>query len=250
MFTDTHCHLYKEYYKNIDEVIKRAENNNVNKYIVNGCDMKSNMEVLELINKYDNIYGAIGFQPQELEDFQESYFEWLEKNIKSKKIVAIGEIGLDYFYDDSDKEKQLAVFKHQLEIANKYDIPVIIHCRNAIQDTYNLLKEIKVKGSLHCYSGSKEMAKEFIKLGMYIGVGGIITFKNAKNIVDVVNSTDINHIILETDSPYLSPEPYRGKPNEPAHIKEIATKIAEVKSLKLQDVSSVTEANVRALFDI
>lgn len=250
MFTDTHCHLYKEYYKNIDEVIKRAENNNVNKYIVNGCDMKSNMEVLELINKYDNIYGAIGFQPQELEDFQESDFEWLEKNIKSKKIVAIGEIGLDYFYDDSDKEKQLAVFKHQLEIANKYDIPVIIHCRNAIQDTYNLLKEIKVKGSLHCYSGSKEMAKEFIKLGMYIGVGGIITFKNAKNIVDVVNSTDINHIILETDSPYLSPEPYRGEPNEPAHIKEIATKIAEVKSLKLQDVSSVTEANVRALFDI
>lgn len=249
MFIDTHCHVFSEYYDNIDEVVNQCKKNNVNRIIVNGCDINSNKEVLELVNKYDVIYGAIGFHPTELDDFKDEYFEFLENNISNPKIVAIGEIGLDYYYDNTDKDKQKEIFKRQLDIANKYNKPIIVHSRNSIQDTYNILKEYNLFGSIHCFSGSVEMAREFIKIGYKLGIGGIITYKNAKNIREVVKNIDLSHILLETDSPYLTPVPYRGKSNSPEYIPLIANTIANIKNISINDVSEVTTASAEEIFD-
>ena len=249
MFIDTHCHVFSEYYDNIDEVVNQCKKNNVNRIIVNGCDINSNKEVLELVNKYDVIYGAIGFHPTELDDFKDEYFEFLENNISNPKIVAIGEIGLDYYYDNTDKNKQKEIFKRQLDIANKYSKPIIVHSRNSIQDTYNILKEYNLFGSIHCFSGSVEMAREFIKIGYKLGIGGIITYKNAKNIREVVKNIDLSHILLETDSPYLTPVPYRGKSNSPEYIPLIANTIADIKNISINDVSEVTTASAEEIFD-
>lgn len=249
MFIDTHCHVLSEYYDNIDEVVNQCKKNNVNRIIVNGCDINSNKEVLELVSKYDIIYGAIGFHPTELDDFNDEYFEFLENNISNPKIVAIGEIGLDYYYDNTDKNKQKEIFKRQLDIANKYSKPIIVHSRNSIQDTYNILKEYNLFGSIHCFSGSVEMAREFIKIGYKLGIGGIITYKNAKNIREVVKNIDLSYILLETDSPYLTPSPYRGKNNSPEYIPLIASTIADIKNISINDVSEVTTANAEEIFD-
>lgn len=249
MYIDTHCHLFLEYYNNIEEELNECKNNNVNIVIVSGCDMKSNMEVIEIVNKYDNVYGTIGFHPTQLDDFKEEDFLWLEENIINKKIVGIGEIGLDYHYDNTDKEKQKYVFKRQLDIASRYNKPIVIHTRDAICDTYNILKKYDLRGSIHSFGGSVEMAREFIKLGFMIGVGGIVTFKNAKTIKEVVKKIDLSYILLETDSPYLTPEPYRGKVNSPKYIPLIAKEISLIKNVEIEEVSSATTGNAKRLFD-
>lgn len=249
MFIDTHCHIFSEYYDDIDKVISECRDNNIDKIIVNGSNIKSNIGVMELANKYDIVYAAIGFHPTELDDFKEEYFRFLEENINNSKVVAIGEIGLDYHYDNTDKEKQIMVFRRQLDIANKYNKPIIVHSRDSIQDTYNILKQYKVKGSIHCFSGSVEMAREFIKLGYKLGIGGIITYKNAKTIKEVVRDIDLSYILLETDSPYLTPSPYKGESNSPKYIPLIAEAIADIKDVSIVDISRVTTANAEAIFD-
>lgn len=249
MFIDTHCHIVSEYYDDIENVIKNAIDNGVLKIIVNGYNMQSNREVLELVKKYDIVYGALGIQPEELYDYNDNSLKFIEEHINDEKIIAVGEIGLDYHYD-TDKDLQKELFKRQLEIAYKYNKPVIIHSRDCIQETYNILKESKVKGTMHCYSGSKEMALEFIKIGFSIGIGGVSTFKNAKNIVDVIKNIDLEYIILETDSPYLTPEPYRGKRNEPMYILIVAKRVADIKGLDIKEVERLTTDNARRLFDI
>ena len=249
MYIDTHCHVLHDYYDNIDEIINKCKNNGVSKIVISGCDIETNKEVLELVNKYDIIYGTIGFHPTELNDFREDYFDFLEKNIMNKKIVGIGEIGLDYHYEDTDKNKQINVFTRQLEIAEKYDKPIVVHSRDSIQDTYNILSNYKLKGSIHCFSGSVEMAKLFTKLGYKLGVGGIITYKNAKNIKEVVKNIDLSYILLETDSPYLSPEPYRGTKNDPSNIPFIVEAIADIKNVSKIDVARITTDNAIAEFD-
>lgn len=249
MFIDTHCHIFSEYYDDIDKVISECRDNNIDKIIVNGSNIKSNIEVMELANKYDIVYAAIGFHPTELDDFKEEYFRFLEENINNSKVVAIGEIGLDYHYDNTDKEKQIMVFRRQLDIADKYNKPIIVHSRDSIQDTYNILKQYKVNGSIHCFSGSVEMAREFIKLGYKLGIGGIITYKNAKTIKEVVRDIDLSYILLETDSPYLTPSPYRGESNSPKYIPLIAEAIADIKDVSIVDISRVTTANAEAIFD-
>ena len=249
MYIDIHCHLNKCYYDNLEEVIFNANNNGVNKLIFNGCNLESNNEVLDLINKYECVYGAIGFHPTELRDIKEEDYIFLEDNIKNNKIVAIGEIGLDYHYEDTDRELQKKHFIRQLKLAQKYNLPVIVHSRDSIQDTYNILREYLVKGVLHCYSGSLEMAREFIKLGYFISVGGIVTFKNAKNIIEVIKDIDLSYIMLETDSPYLTPEPFRKNKNEPMYIPVIANKIAEIKDVSVDMVRDVTTRNALGLFD-
>ncbi len=249
MYIDTHCHVLSEYYNNIEVIVKKCIENNVTKIIVSGCDMKSNKEVLELVNKYDIIYGTLGFHPTELEDFKEEYFDFLIENINNKKIVGIGEIGLDYHYENTDKEKQRRIFNKQLEIAEKFNRPVVIHSRNAIQETYDMLSKYNLKGSIHCFSGSLEMAKLFIRLGYKIGVGGIITFKNAKNIIKVIENIDLSYILLETDSPYLSPEPYRGSKNDPSNIPIIAEKLASLKNVSIAEVARVTTSSAEEEFD-
>lgn len=246
---DTHAHLYHEYYEDLDKIIADIKASGVKKVIVNGCDMKSNLEVLELVKKYDIIYGAIGFHPTELDDNADESIKFLEDHINDDKIVAIGEIGLDYHYDDTIREKQISMFKKQLEVAGKFKKPVIVHSRDAIQDTYDILSKYKVTGSIHAFSGSLEMAKEFIKRGFYIGVGGVSTYKNAKNIVNVIEIISLSYILLETDSPYLTPVPYRGQTNTPAYIPIIAKKISDIKNVSYDNVVKTTTDNAIRLFD-
>ena len=249
MFIDVHCHLDSNYYNDIDKVINNAKKNNVNKLIYNGCNKKSNKEVIKLINKYDSVYGAVGYHPTELDDVNEKDYELLESLLNNKKIVAIGEIGLDYHYPDTNKEKQKYAFRRQLELAEKHNIPVIVHSRDAIQDTFDIMSEYNIKGVIHCFSGSVEMAKEFIKKGFLISIGGIITFKNAKNIIEVIKNIDLSYILLETDSPYLTPEPFRKEQNEPMYIPIIASKIADILNVSIEEVSSKTTDNAKRLFD-
>lgn len=248
MYIDTHCHITHDDYQDISMLINDIKEAGISKIIVNGVDIKSNIEVLELVNEYDIVYGAIGFQPTELKDFSLEYFQWLEEHIRDDKIVAIGEIGLDYHYEDTDKEKQKMVFRKQLEIAEKYHIPVIVHSRDSIQDTYNILKKYNVSGSIHCFSGSVEMAQEFAKIGFMIGIGGVCTYKNAKNIVNVIENIPLEYILLETDAPYLTPEPYRGSKNSSKYLPIIATKIAEIKNVSLSKVVEITGKNASRMF--
>ena len=249
MYVDVHCHLDSDYYDNIDVIITNAKNNEVNKLIYNGCNTKTNKEVIKLVDKYDCLYGAIGFHPTELDSINDDDYVFLEGNIRNKKIVAIGEIGLDYHYENTDRENQKKHFKRQLELAEKYNLPVIVHSRDSIQDTYDILKNYNVRGVLHCFSGSLEMAREFIKIGFLISIGGIISFKNAKNIIDVISNIDLSYILLETDSPYLTPEPFRKYKNEPKYIPVIASKIAEIKGINVEYVRDITTSNAMRLFD-
>ena len=246
---DTHAHLYQEYYDDLDKIIEDIKKAGVEKVIVNGCDLKSNQEVLKLVKKYDIVYGALGFHPTEKHDNILECMSFLNTHINDNKIVAVGEIGLDYHYEDTNKEEQIVLFKKQLEIAQANKKPVIVHTRDAVQDTYDILTEYNVVGSIHAFSGSLEMAREFIKLGFYIGIGGVCTFKNAKNIVNVIENISLSYILLETDSPYLTPEPFRGQVNSPAKIPIIAKRVSEIKGVALLEVSSVTTKNAESIFD-
>ena len=246
---DTHCHLFHEYYDDMDSLIEKIKASGVEKIIVNGCDMKSNLEVLELIKKYDIVYGAIGFHPTELSNFSEENYSFLEEHIGDDKIVAIGEIGLDYHYPNYDKERQITVFKKQLNIAKKYKKPVIIHTRDALKDTYDILHEYKLNGCIHAFSGSLEMAKLFTNLGYYLGIGGVITFKNAKKIRQVLENISLEYILLETDSPYLTPEPFRGKKNDSSYLSYISSAISLIKGISVSSVSQITSSNAKSLFD-
>ena len=246
MLIDTHCHLSYEDYENLDEIIKNMDGI----MIASGCNDKTNKEVLELVNKYDNVYGTLGIHPEEVDNISEDSFKLLEENINNPKIVAIGEIGLDYYWVSDNKEKQQDIFKRQLDIATKYNKPIVVHSREAIQDTYDILKQYNLKGSLHCFSSSLEMAKEFIKLGYKIGVGGTVTFKNSKKLQGIVKEIDLKNILLETDSPYLSPEPFRGKKNNPSNTYYVAQKISELKDIDIKEVLDITSSNAIQLFDL
>ena len=249
MFTDTHCHIYKEYYESIDNVLENAKDVGINRVINNGCDNKSNKEVLELIDKYPNMYGAIGIHPENVETYTEDDIKYIEDNLKKSKIVAIGEIGLDYHYTKDNKEKQINLFERQLKIAEKYHIPVIIHSREATEDTINCLKKYNITGVIHSFSGSLETAKIYIKMGFILGINGVITFKNSK-LKEVIKEIDLENIIFETDSPYLTPEPFRGQKNEPARIINIAEFICNLKNIDKSQASIITNENIKRIFDI
>lgn len=244
---DTHCHIFKEYYENIDSIV-----NNMDGYmIVAGCDDSTNLEVIDLVNKYDNVYGVIGIQPEEVSKISSNSYKIIEDNISNPKIVGIGEIGLDYYWDDSNKEEQIKVFKDMLSMARKYNKAVVVHSRDAIQDTYDILKDYKdLKIDLHCYSDSLEMAKRFLDLDIKFGIGGVLTFKSSKTIKEVVEHLPMESILLETDSPYLSPEPLRGKQNIPNNIKIVAEKIAEIKGLSTEKILEITTKNAISQFDL
>lgn len=246
---DTHCHLSINDYDDIDLIVNKIRDSGVKAIIVNGCDKKSNMEVLSLVKKYDIVYGAIGFHPTELDEYSDEDLIFLEEHINDEKIVAVGEIGLDYHYPNYDKKRQIDVFKKQLNIAKKYNKPIIVHTRDAIKDSYDILCEYNLKGSIHAFSGSLEMAHMFIKLGYYLGIGGVVTFKNAKNIINVINNISLEYILLETDSPYLTPEPFRGSKNDSSYLKYIAYKIAEIKNCDISNVVDITTSNAISLFD-
>ncbi len=222
--------------------------------IVNASvDIKSSIKSIELSEKYSYIYSAVGIHPQNIEDdnFRSNYLEELENFIiNNSKVVAIGEIGLDYHFNSENKISQIKVFEEQIELASKHNLPILVHDREAHGDTLEILKRYKPKGIVHCFSGSLEMAQEVTKLGMYIGIGGVVTFKNAKTIVEVVKEIPIEKIVLETDAPYLAPVPFRGKRCDSSYIKFVAEKIAELKSIDTKEVYEQTFKNAMNLFKI
>lgn len=240
MIIDTHCHL--DEYENIDEIIKEFDGI----MITSGYDDKSNIKVLELVSKYPNVYGTLGIHPEEASNNYN--LNIILENINNKKIVAIGEIGLDYHYTKENKEKQHELFIKQLDIAKKYNKPVVIHSRDAIGDTYDILSHYNLKGSIHCFSSNTEMALKFIHLGYKIGIGGVLTFKNGKKLQEVVNNIDIEDILIETDSPYMTPEPFRGCKNKPKNVYYVALKIAELKGINVNEIISITSMNANEVF--
>lgn len=249
MFTDTHCHIFSEYYEDINEILENAKNVGIKRVINNGCDTKSNKEVLELIEKHPNMYGAIGIHPEYVEEYTEDDLKFIEKNLSNKKIVAIGEIGLDYHYTKDNKAKQIELFERQLKLAEKYSIPVIIHSREATEDTINCLKKYNITGVIHSFSGSLETAKIYIKMGFLLGINGVITFKNSK-LKDIIKELNLENIIFETDSPYLTPEPFRGTKNEPARVINIVDFICNLMEIDESQASIITNENIKRIFDI
>lgn len=245
MLIDTHCHLSCDDYNNLDEIINEFDGI----MIASGCDLKTNKEVIEFVNKYDNVYGTLGIHPEEIENFKESDLKFIEDNLNNKKIVGIGEIGLDYYWVKDNKEQQKELFIKQLDMATRLSKPVVIHTREATKDTLDILKSYNLIGDIHCFSGSLEIAREYIRLGYKLGIGGVLTFKNSKLPV-VLESLPIESILLETDSPYLAPEPVRGSKNESSNIPYIAKKIADIKKLSTEEVEKITTNNAIALFDL
>ena len=248
MIIDTHCHIYKSEIENAEEIIKECAKNNIY-MILNGIDVESNKEVLDLANKYDNVYAALGYDHSVVDKITDSDIELLDEQLNNSKVVAVGEVGLDYYWIKDNKEKQKSLFEKMLSLAESHNLPVIVHAREAIQDTYDILKKHNVIGSMHCYQGSSEMAKEFIKLGFYIGIDGPITFKNNKKQKEMVKEIDINHILVETDSPYLSPEPKRGEKNTPLNLIYIIRKIAEELNISEEEMIKITTNNARRLYE-
>lgn len=248
MFVDTHCHLYRSYYEDLDDVIEQIKESEICRVINNGCDKKTNIEVLELISKYDLMYGAIGIHPESANEYTQEDLDFVEEHIKDNKIVAIGEIGLDYYWVKDNKDIQKELFEYQLKLAEKYNIPVIVHSREATQDTIDILKKYKVKGIIHSFSGSYEVAQIYIKMGFLLGINGVITFKNC-NLKDVIEKLDVSNIVLETDSPYLTPVPNRGKRNDPTKVMDIARFIADIKGIGIDELSKEINGNLSRLFD-
>lgn len=249
MFTDTHAHIFKEYYDDFNKVIKDAKENGVNKIIVAATNIKECVEIISTSKAYNEIYYCLGIHPDSIDNDIADLENIIEKNKDDEKFVAIGEIGLDYHYGKENKEKQIELFEAQLDLAEKFNKPVIIHSRDATEDTINILKKYKLKGVIHSFSGSYETACIYIKMGFLLGINGVITFKNC-NLKDAVNRLSLDNIILETDSPYLAPVPYRGKQNNPSHIIDIARFIAELKGITLDELEKETNGNIRRIFDI
>ena len=249
---DTHAH-YDDFAFDVDreEKLSLLPNDNIYAVINAGADIKSSKKSINLSEDYPYIYAAVGIHPENISNIPNDYIFQLEKLIlSSKKIVGLGEIGLDYHYTKENKQQQKDLFESQVKLAIKHDLPVIVHDREAHGDTLEILKKYKPKGVVHCFSGSLEMAKEVIKMGMYIGVGGVVTFKNAKNAVYVVENISLENIVLETDAPYMSPVPFRGKRCDSSYIKYTAEKISEIKNIELNEVFEITKQNAKNLFGV
>lgn len=249
MFVDTHCHIYDEYYDDIEKVLKKIKDNNIGKIINIGCDAKSNIEVLKKVSSYDFMYGALGIHPESVLDYKKEDIDFIEQHLNDEKIVAIGEIGLDYHYGKENKEAQIILFEEQLKLAEKYNKPVIIHSRDATLDTIETIKKYKVRGVIHSFSGSLETANIYLKLGFLLGVNGVITFKNC-NLKDVIKEIPVEKLVLETDSPYLTPVPFRGERNDSSHINEIAEFVASLKGVSMEHLANITNENIHQVFDI
>ena len=250
MFIDTHCHLTHDNYNNLEELI---ESISPNKIIINGVNKETSIDAIELSKKYDHVYAAIGIHPEEINN--ETDLKFIEDNIFFEKIVAIGEVGLDYYWHKDNKEAQKSLFEEQIKLGLKYNKPIIIHSRDSIEDTYNILKKYhdinpNIKYILHCYSSSVEMAKKFLNMNIMFGIGGVLTFKNEKKLKEVISYLDLNKILLETDSPYLTPEPFRGKINTSLNIPLIAQKIAEIKNEDVDKILEITTKNAISQFDL
>jgi TatD DNase family protein len=244
---DSHAHIINEFYSDIDEIVLEIKNKGIIGVINCGDGIDTSKEVIKVHEKYNILKPAVGIHPENINNIDK--IDELEDLIKNNKVYAIGEIGLDYYWNKENKEEQKDLFIKQLDLAIKYDLPVIIHTRDSIQDCYDILKDRKNRGVIHCFTGSVEMAKMFIKKGYKLGIGGVLTFKNS-NLYKVIENIDLESILLETDSPFLSPEPFRGKINIPSNVYYVASRIAEIKNISIEEVINNTKKNASKLFDI
>jgi len=252
MLVDTHVHLNSnKYIDNLPEVIQRALDNSVETMIVVGYDKETNKLAIELAEKYPFIYATVGFHPTDAKDIKPGDYELLTKQIQHERVVGVGECGLDFYWDKGFINEQVEVFKRQIELSRKYNKPLIIHMRDATEATYNVLSEYKnLKGIMHCYSGSPEMAKNFLDLGLHISLGGPVTFKNGHKPKKVAEMVPIDKLLIETDAPYLSPHPFRGKTNEPSRVKLVAEEIAKIRNVSYEIIAEETTKNAYRLFNI
>ena len=254
MIIDSHCHLeYEPMASNLSDVVKRALNNNVQYLLSISTTNDSYLKILKIVEKYKNIYGTYGIHPHETKDYKNlKEIEIIKKINLNKKIIGIGETGLDFYYDHSDAQTQKKVFIEHIKAAQNLNLPLIIHTRSAEDDTYQILKTEKnnkdFKALIHCFTGSKKFAHKLIDLGCYISASGVVTFKKSKELADTFLSLPNNRILVETDSPYLSPEPLRGKPNEPSHIIHTVNFLAKIKNINPEIFARTTTSNFFKLF--
>ncbi len=252
-FFDSHAHYNDERFEeDRDELIKTIYGEGITKIINAGYSLESSKKAIEISNDYDFMYTTAGISPNDIDDFKEENLEKIEELAKNKKVVAIGEIGLDYHWNTENKVLQKHVFISQIEIANKLNIPIVIHTREAIYDTLDILKRNKCnkKGIFHCCPLNIDLVREGLKLGFYISFAGPVTFKNSKNADEIIKMVPLDKILIETDSPYLSPEPIRGKRNDSRNVKYIAQRIAEAKGISLEKVAKTTYANAKKIFNL
>ncbi|NLY44426.1 MAG: TatD family hydrolase [Tissierella sp.] len=255
MFIDSHSHLDDDRFnEDRDILIKSLKENKVDIAINVGADLETSINSVKLADQYDNIYAVVGVHPHSASEVTEDTLNQFREMAKNKKVVAIGEIGLDFYYDNSPRDLQRKWFKEQLELAKELDLPVVIHSRDATKETFDTIKEAQdggtLRGVMHCFSGSVEMAMEYIKLGFYISLAGPVTFKNSRVSREVAEAVPLDKLLIETDCPYLTPEPYRGKRNEPMYVKYVAGKIAEIKDISVEELAKATSTNTRELFGI
>ncbi|MCA1057248.1 TatD family hydrolase [Rossellomorea aquimaris] len=254
MLFDTHVHLNAEQFnEDLEEVISRAKEAGVGRMVVVGFDRPTIERAMELVERYEFLYASVGWHPVDAIDMTDGDLAWIEELASHPKVVAIGEMGLDYHWDKSPKEIQKEVFRKQIHLAKRVKLPIIIHNREATQDIVDILREEgaeEVGGIMHCFSGSAEIAKECVDMNFYISLGGPVTFKNAKKPKEVAQEIPLEKLLIETDCPYLAPHPNRGKRNEPAYVKLVAEQIAELKGIPLEEVENVTTQNANKLFNI
>lgn len=254
MIFDTHAHYDDEVFdEDREELFKIIRKAGVGTVVNVGASMESTKKAIELSQKYDFIYAAIGVHPSETADLTQKDIQWLAKASKLEKVVAIGEIGLDYHYDEPPRELQKKWFVRQLELAKETGLPICIHSREAAQDTLDIMKAAHsedIGGVIHCYSYGWDMAKIYLDMGFYLGIGGVVTFKNGKKLKDVVQKAPIERLVLETDAPYLTPEPYRGKRNSSDYLIYVVNQIAQIKGITPEEVICITEKNARKMYRI
>lgn len=253
MIFESHAHYdSRQFDEDRHELLESMGENGIRTIVNVGATWKSVEDVIKLAEEYPLIYAALGLHPDEVGDLNEERFSFLKQQCQHEKVVAIGEIGLDYYWDNESHELQQKWFVRQLELARELDLPVVIHSRDAAEDTLKIMKEHAkgMRGVIHCFSYSKEMAEEYVKMGFYIGVGGVVTFKNGKKLKEVVEAIPLEKILLETDSPYLAPEPHRGKRNSSLYLSHIAQAIADLKGITYEEVVKQTEQNGKELFGL
>ena len=254
MIFETHAHYDDDRFaEDRDAILKSLPEAGIGIVINSGASVESTRDTVELAKKHEHVYAAVGVHPSEIAELDEDFFDWMREQASWEKTVAIGEIGLDYYWDKEPEvqERQRYWFGRQIELARETGLPIIVHSRDAAADTMQVMKEHhadEIPGVIHCYSYSKEMALEFIKMGYYIGVGGVVTFKNAKKLIETVEAIPLTRILLETDCPYMAPEPYRGKRNSSLYLPYVVERIAQIKGVTPEEVERVTENNARTLF--
>lgn len=251
MIIDSHAHYDDEAFEeDRDNLLQSMQSNGIEKIINVGANIKGSRASIALSEQYPFIYAVVGVHPSDTEELNEEKMVWLKEVSKKEKVVAIGEIGLDYYWPEPDREIQKKWFIRQMELAQEVNLPVIIHSRDAAQDTIEILKQFPANGVIHCYSYTKESAKEFLKMGYYFGIGGVLTFKNAKKLKEAVMEIPMDRILLETDSPYLAPEPNRGKRNSSLNIPYVVKELAQLKGITEEEVINITTENTKRLFHL